>query len=90
MSELLPDGISELADCPHPFFAAIKRALLFLSFEELPKDEQPPRRIWLDDERLVAHFERVQRDRDAKWNTDGPRAIDDPVQNDAARSLISE
>jgi hypothetical protein len=62
--------------------------LLYISFDELPSDERPPRRIWLDDDALQAHFDRVERDRTAKYGGEG--AIEDPVDNDAAKLLIAE
>jgi len=89
VSELLPDGIDDVRDIPHLLFNAIRRALVFLSFSDLPQDEQPPHRIWLDDEALNSHFERVKRERDAKYGTGGKGAIEDPVENQAAASLIA-
>lgn len=62
-----------------------------LSWEELPRDERPPRRLWDDDEGLVRHFEQVERDRERKWGSPGSSgAIEDPVDNDAARWLVVE
>lgn len=63
--------------------------MLILSWEELPEEERPPKRIWLDDERLNAFFQEVRRRR--KQEASGERApIEDPVQNEAARLLIAE
>jgi hypothetical protein len=45
--------------------------------------------LWDRDEALVEHFERVNRERERKYGG-GSGAIDDPVDNDAARSLIAE
>lgn len=59
-----------------------------MSFDELLKEERPPRRLWLDDEGLQAHFDRVDRDRKAQYG--GEEAIDDPVSNDAAKLLIAD
>lgn len=64
---------------------AIRLASVFLSFEELPRDEQPPRRIWLDQEQLRGWFDDVERRRDGRY---GARAIEDPVDNLAAQGLI--
>lgn len=64
-------------------FDAIRSAAIFLSFEELPEDEQPPRRIWRDADKLSAHFDAVRAKRG-----DVSGDIDDPVQNQAARDLI--
>lgn len=79
-----------LRDCPFPLYDAIQRALLILSWEELPRDERPSRRLWDDDEGLVRHFERVERERERKWGTGGSGAIEDPVENDAARWMVVE
>lgn len=76
-----------MRDCPHTLFEAVRSALVFLSFEELPKDERPDKRIWLNAEALKAHFERVERDRDAKAQG---KDIEDPVNNAAADLLIVE
>lgn len=87
MSELLPDGIDDLRDAPHHIFNAIRRALVFLSFAELPEEERPKRRIWLDDEKLNAFFADLKRKRAEK--ADG-KEIEDPVQNDAVAMLVTE
>lgn len=65
--------------------------MLYISFDELPSDERPPRRIWLDDDALTAHFQRVERDREAKYGGgDSAGPIEDPVSNDAAKLLIAD
>jgi hypothetical protein len=87
---LLPEGIEELVDCPFPLFDHIQRGLLILGWEEMPRDERPDRTIWDDDEALVAHFERVDADRERKYGSGGSSAIEDPVDNYAAQMLIAE
>jgi len=87
VSELLPDGIDDVRDIPHVLFEAIRSALVFLSFDELPKVERPPRRIWLDGDALRAHFDEIDRRRKDE-SAGGPGPIDDPVENEAARTLI--
>lgn len=67
MSSLFPPGIDHLADLPHTFFDAIRQAFSILSWEELPDEERPPKRIWLDSEKLSLHFARVKRDRERKY-----------------------
>lgn len=37
--------------------------MTILSYFELPDDDRPPERIWLDDEALEHHFEKVQEQR---------------------------
>jgi hypothetical protein len=86
--ELLPEGIEDLRDCPHHIFEAIRIAMMILSFDELDRDERPPRRIWLDADRLGEWFKEVERKRKEKYSGGRDRTIDDPVDNDAARSLI--
>jgi hypothetical protein len=93
VSELLPEGFVDLRDCPHLFFEALRTAMVVLSFDELPKDERPPKHIWLDGEKLTAWFKDVERKREDKYGGGGgdasrPGPIEDPVENEAARSLI--
>jgi hypothetical protein len=84
--ELLPDGITRLVDAPWRLFDAIYRAIAILGFEQLPRDEQPPEAIWLDNRALRDWFKAVdaKREREADPN----KQIEDPVQNDAASALI--
>lgn len=84
---LFPAGVDDISELPYPHFDAINRALTFLTFEELPKKDQPPKKIWLDNEKLNEHFERVRRDREEgnKEGIEGP--IDDPVQNDLTKGI---
>lgn len=87
VAQLLPDGIADLRDAPHHIFDAIARGNSILRFFELPDDERPPRRIWLDDERLEEWFAEVNRKRSAR--AEGrDKEIEDPVDNDAAKGLI--
>ena len=84
VSGLFPD-FDDLLDLPHVLFDAIQRALFYLSFEELAKDEVPPKRIWGDDERLQEWFDEVRRRR---ASGDSSKQIEDPVDNEAAKGLI--
>lgn len=87
---LFSEGIDDLRELPHTHFDAIARALVFLGYEEkLDADEYPPKRIWLDGEAMKAHFEQVKKNRDAQMKGEGSGEIDDPVSNDAAKSLIA-
>lgn len=86
VSQLLPDGINHFTDLPHTIFDAIRAAAIILSFEELPQDEQPPRRIWLDGDKLAAFMDDVR----AKRRRDlGGNDIEDPVDNQAAADLLA-
>lgn len=91
MSSLFPEGITALGDLPHPLHDAIVTGLQFLNFEELPRDERPSRSIYLKPDKLGEHFKAVEKRRDEKYGgQDGAsRAIEDPVQNDAASMLIT-
>jgi hypothetical protein len=92
VSELLPDGFDDLRDVPHVFFEALRTAVLILSFDELPKDERPPKRIWLDGEKLTDWFKTVEKRREEKYGSSNgkssPGPIEDPVQNEAAKGLL--
>lgn len=89
VAELYPPGITDIRDLPAVWFDAIRRALTFISFQEnLEPDEQPPRSIWLDPERLEAHFNWVDQRRKEKFDVKGGGEIENPVQNEAAKALV--
>jgi hypothetical protein len=88
VSQLLPAGVEHVRDLPHTLFEAYRVALMFLSFDELPEDERPPRRIWHDGEALREHFEAVKRSRRREAEGHGSTRIEDPVDNQAAKELI--
>lgn len=94
MAELLPEGVANVRDMPHRLFEAIRMALIFIGFGELPKEERPPRSIWLDEEKLGSWFEQVERDRERKYGGKGKGGGDttlegESVQNKAAEALIA-
>jgi hypothetical protein len=72
---------------PAPLFDNIQRALVFLRWEELPRKEQPPKSIWLDNVALTAHFDRVNREREREMKGEGA-GDGDMVENEAARKLL--
>lgn len=76
VSLLLPDGIDHLVDAPHTLHEAIVAGLRWLRFEELPSDEQPAKRIWLQSERMADHWSHVERMREDRYGLD--RGSDDP------------
>lgn len=90
MSELYPPGITDLREIPYPWFDAIRKAIVFLSFEELEKEERPPKSIWMDEKALSAHFTWVEARRKEKYDVDGGGEIEEPVENEAARNLLVE
>lgn len=73
-------------------FEAIHVGHIFLSFDELPEDERPDKRIWLDGDALREWFAEVKRRREAKYGGKDSggwdKSIEDPVENEAARGLI--
>jgi hypothetical protein len=90
VSELFPAGITALTDLPYTLHEAIVRALLYLSWEELPKEDRPPRKMWLDADELGAWFKAVERRRDEQYGThNSSSGIEDPVENAAAKDLVS-
>jgi hypothetical protein len=90
VSVLLPEGVDDLKDAPHHLFDAVRFALVVLSFDELPSDERPPRRIWRDPDALEQHFAKVKKMREAKWGGDGKEPIEDPVENPLIEAIIKE
>jgi len=81
--------VQNVKDLPWRWFEAIRLAMYFIGFDELPDDERPPRRIWLDSEQLQSWFTQVKADRDRKYGTDSKTgAIEDPKENAAARGLV--
>jgi hypothetical protein len=74
MSSLFPPGIHSLLDLPYTVHHAILAALNYLSFNELPKDERPPKWMWLDGDKLDEWFKEVERLREAKYNGGGDQS----------------
>lgn len=74
---------------PYVLFDRLLMARVFISYDEvLPKDEQPPKRIWLDTDQLKDWFEEVDRRREEKMKG-GDSEIEGPVsRNEAAKDLI--
>lgn len=91
MSLLLPDGIDHLGECPHTLHEAILTALRILQYEEFPKDERPPRNIWMDSEKLAEWWKEVDAKREAKYKVDGDggRAVGEGEWEENAVELIT-
>lgn len=77
MSLLFPPGIENLADLPHPLHQAILAAFHWLSFEEWPIRDRPPKRIWTDSDKLKAHWRMVERRRKAEMENPDLRRDED-------------
>lgn len=88
MSLLLPEGIDRLDDLPYTLWNAIRVALGFLNFDELPKDERPPRDIWLDGDEMRKHWTAVERRREEKYGTSSEDGGGTTKRNRAADDLI--
>lgn len=71
ISSLFPPGITNLCDLPFTLHNAIRMALFFLKFEELLEKEQPPRKIWLDPDKLEAWWDEVKAAREDAADPNG-------------------
>jgi hypothetical protein len=87
VSQLLPEGTT-LKDAPHSLFDAIRQALIFLGFQDLPNEERPDRKIWHNADALKEHFEAVKKRWEEKMDPDGKGEVEDPVDNAAAKGLL--
>lgn len=87
VSQVLPPGVS-IKDVPHSLFDALRQALIFIGFQDLPDDERPDRKIWHDADALKEHFDLVKKRWEEKLDPKGNGEIDDPVQNAAAKGLL--
>ncbi|GAC1522425.1 MAG: hypothetical protein NVS3B1_07780 [Marmoricola sp.] len=90
MSQLLPVECEGLADAPYTVVNAISTALAFLSFEEWPREDRPPKRIWFKPEEMESHWQRVKKQMGSGGANDIDRPIEGPAEDNlAARDLIS-
>lgn len=71
ISSLFPAGITRLWDLPHTLFTAIRMALGFLKFEELDPKERPPKKIWLDGDKMTMWWAEVKASREAEAKGEG-------------------
>lgn len=91
VSVLFPEGIDRLDDLPWTFQTAITTGLAYLSFEELPKDERPPKRIWDRPDEMTAWWKMIERQRDEKYGGSGgdsSAAGTHEEKNDMTKDLI--
>lgn len=86
ISSLFPPGITRLYDLPFTVFNAIRLALYFLSFEELPEKERPPKAIWLDEERMQSWWNEVKANREAEGKGEGD--MSSMPQNDLLKEVF--
>jgi hypothetical protein len=78
VSLVLPAGIDHIVDAPHTLHEAIVMGLRWLRFEELPHDEIPPKRIWLDGDRMRDWWAKVERAREDKYKGGSGDLQEDP------------
>lgn len=86
VSSLLPPGVKALSDAPWLFVQAVRRALQYLSFSELLDEEQPPKKIWEDDDKLKEWFDTVKRNRKSK--AEGKGDYQGMPENEALRDIF--
>jgi hypothetical protein len=79
MSLLLPEGVDHLDELPYTIHDHIVTGLSFLRFEELPKDEQPPREIWMEHDLMKQHFKAVEAIRKEKYGLKSDDIRDTPI-----------
>jgi hypothetical protein len=86
ISSLFPTGIKRIWDLPHTLASAIRMGLYYLSFEELPEKERPPRHIWLDPKKMDAHWAQVKADREREMKGQG--SINDMPENALLKDMF--
>ena len=65
--------------------------MAFLKFQEMPDDEAPPKRIWLDGAAIAEHFKEVTRKMKAQYSGNGSSDSSpdvDEERNGAASMLL--
>lgn len=86
ISSLFPPGITRIWDLPHTLHTAIRLGLYFLSFEELPEKERPPKHLWLDSDAMTTWWAEVKRNREAEMK--GEATYNDLPQNDLLKEFF--
>jgi hypothetical protein len=77
-----PKGLTTSSTSRTRMFNAVRSALSFLGFEELPNDERPPRDIWLNNKLLREWFKAVQRKRKERMENPEEQIDGDVSEND--------
>jgi len=88
VSSLFPEGIKHLDDLPHTIHTAIIMGLGFLSFDELPRDERPPKKIWFMPDEMKSWWSFVERKRKEEAGGDGHTSGGDMTKNKATEGLL--
>lgn len=91
MSQLLPEDVDSLADCPYPLHQAILYGLRWLQFEDFAPEERPPKKIWLDQDAMSGWWSKVEKDREDKYKSSGstPEYDEDDYEENAI-SLVKK
>lgn len=85
ISSLFPPGVTRLCDLPHTLHRAIRMALYFLSFDNIiEKEDKPPKRIWLDGEKMEEWWRQVEARRESP---DG-REVSKMPQNELLKEMF--
>ena len=90
MTLLLPAGVTTLYDLPYNIWNAIRAALGFLGFDELPADETPDRDIWLDNRAMRKHWKKVEEIRRVKMGGKPDRYSDEPIEGPVSRNAAMD
>jgi hypothetical protein len=92
MALLLPEGVTSLYDLPYSIFEAVRIGLVFTSWDELPKEEKPPKSIWFDSAELRKHWKAVERMREQKFSGkgDGSDIRDQPIDGPTERNAMMD
>jgi hypothetical protein len=81
VSSLLPEGCTHLSDAPHTLHAAILDGLRVLNWQSnLSGDEMPDRKIWNNADKLIEHFEWVDKQREARISGKATVEVDDDFE----------
>lgn len=86
VSSLYPRGITRLFDLPYTLHNNIRLALHFLSFDELTEKERPPKKIWLDVERMKMWWSEVKAAREDEAK--GGNSVMDMPQNALLKDIF--
>jgi len=84
---LFPPGVERIDELPAQLFEAIRVSMIYLSFEELPEEDRPPKKIWDDSAKLKLHFQQVKEKRKRQSDPDAAAPIEEPVQNDLTKHI---
>jgi hypothetical protein len=85
---LFPPGVTDIREMPSAHFEALSTSLMFLGFEEMPEEDAPPRKIWLDPEALTEHFKWLKQKRKDEMDPDSPKSGGEMKRNELAKDMV--